>query len=185
MSPGRSFRAILALAGALAIAVVLPAVAVAGGGNSAAAHRCQMGGWQTLQDASGNAFADQSACVSYAAGGGSLFHPTASVSTRVGSGTFNGRTCCFFFLDMTGSGFHASSAITLHFTYSTSPYSDNEYTYSAGFSTGSNGSFSSVGHWIQNCLVPGDTVSGTLTFIDASGVSASAEFTGTCNTVGG
>lgn len=41
--------------------------------------------------------------------------------------------------------------------------------------------FTNNGYWHQNCLAPGDVVSGTLTAIDASGVSASAEFTGTCN----
>ncbi len=176
-----SFRATVALAAGLALAVLLPGAALAGGGNSAAAHRCQMGGWQTLEDASGNPFPDQSTCVSYAAGGGSLYQPTFTVVTHVGTGTVNGRTCCFFRYDLSGTGFHANSAMTLHWVYSTVPYSDNEYTFPANFSTNSSGAFSSSGYWYQNCLAPGDVVSGTLTAIDASGVSRSAAFTGTCN----
>ncbi|HEX8026030.1 MAG TPA: hypothetical protein VF484_07490, partial [Candidatus Limnocylindrales bacterium] len=127
----------------------------------------------------------QSACVSYAAGGGSLYHPTFTVTTSEATGTVNGHSCCFFRFTLAGTGYHANSAMTLHWVYSTSPYSDNEYTFPAYFSTNAQGAFTSSNFWVQFCLVPGDTVSGTLTAIDSSGVSASAEFTGTCNTPAG
>jgi hypothetical protein len=42
------------------------------GGNSANAKLCQKGGWQTLQTTSGELFANQGECVSYAARGGTL-----------------------------------------------------------------------------------------------------------------
>jgi hypothetical protein len=42
------------------------------GGNSDAAHACQKGGWQHLFRSDGTAFANQDACVSYAAHGGTL-----------------------------------------------------------------------------------------------------------------
>lgn len=177
----RSIRLAASLAFVLALGALVPGAALAGGGNSAAAHRCQMGGWQTLEDASGNPFPDQSACVSYAAGGGSLFQPTFTVVTHVGTGTLNGRTCCFFSYDLSGTGFHPNSALTLHWVYTTPVYSDAEWTFPAGFSTNSTGAFSNDWYWHQNCLAPGDVVAGTLTATDASGVSKSATFTGTCN----
>lgn len=177
----RSVRIAASLAVVLALVALVPGAALAGGGNSAAAHRCQMGGWASLEDAAGNPFADQSACVSYAAGGGSLFQPTFTVVTHVGTGTLNGRTCCFFSYDLTGTGFHPNSEMTLHWVYSTDPYSDNEWTFPANFSTDGSGAFSSLGYWHQNCLAPGDVVAGTLTATDASGVSRSTTFTGTCN----
>jgi hypothetical protein len=49
------------------------ASAMAGGGNSANAHACQMGGWRSLFDANGGTFASQDACVSYGARGGTIY----------------------------------------------------------------------------------------------------------------
>lgn len=43
-----------------------------GGGNSANAKACQKGGWASLYREDGSTFADQGACVSYAAKGGKL-----------------------------------------------------------------------------------------------------------------
>jgi hypothetical protein len=50
----------------------LAALASAGGSNSANAKLCQNGGWQTLHRVDGSSFADQGACVSYAAQGGTF-----------------------------------------------------------------------------------------------------------------
>jgi hypothetical protein len=41
-------------------------------GNSGAAHQCQKGGWEQLQRSDGSPFANQGACVSYAAHAGEL-----------------------------------------------------------------------------------------------------------------
>ena len=69
------FRLVL-LAFTLVVALgVGPSVALAGGGNSAAAKLCQKDGWQTLQSSSGGTLSSQSACVSYAANGAALFAP--------------------------------------------------------------------------------------------------------------
>src|SRR4051794_27472827 len=51
---------------------VLSSVAMAGGGNSANAKLCQKNGWAGAVDANGNPFANQDACVSYGAQGGTL-----------------------------------------------------------------------------------------------------------------
>ncbi|MBA3275643.1 MAG: hypothetical protein H0T72_07605 [Chloroflexia bacterium] len=45
-------------------------------GNSEAAHACQKGGWEQLKGTDGTLFADQDACVSYAAQGGMLITRT-------------------------------------------------------------------------------------------------------------
>jgi hypothetical protein len=66
-------RAIFALAACLAVVCLSQAAAaLAGGGNSANAKLCQKGGWQTLVRSDGSSFANQGACVSYAAQGGTL-----------------------------------------------------------------------------------------------------------------
>ena len=64
--------------GALTAAAAFPVLAVSGtasaaaGGNSAAAHACQKGGYATLQRTDGTLFNNVGACVSYAAQGGTL-----------------------------------------------------------------------------------------------------------------
>jgi hypothetical protein len=50
----------------------LAAIASAGGGSSDNAKLCQNGGWQTLRRLDGSLFANQGACVSYAAQGGTF-----------------------------------------------------------------------------------------------------------------
>jgi hypothetical protein len=62
------------------VALVAASAALAGGGNSANAKLCQKGGWQTLQQSNGAPFANQSACVSYGAAGGTVFGPTLTVT---------------------------------------------------------------------------------------------------------
>jgi hypothetical protein len=57
---------------ALLVALTLGSSALAGGGNSVNAKLCQKNGWTTLVTAEGVGFSDQSACVSYGAGGGVL-----------------------------------------------------------------------------------------------------------------
>jgi hypothetical protein len=64
----------LALVATLVAALAVTGGALAGnGGNSANAKLCQKGGWETLMDASANAFPNQDACVSYGAHGGAIY----------------------------------------------------------------------------------------------------------------
>jgi hypothetical protein len=77
-------RAIFGLAaGVAAVCLIQAAVALAAGGNSASAQLCQSD-WQTLLRSDGSAFANQGACVSYAAQGGTL----QSTSCAFAGGTF-------------------------------------------------------------------------------------------------
>ena len=65
---------VLALAGA--------GSAFAGGGNSANAKLCQKGGWETWVRADQTTFANQGACVSYAAQGGILTAPGGPIEAE-------------------------------------------------------------------------------------------------------
>jgi uncharacterized protein YodC (DUF2158 family) len=169
----------VALLAALVLSLAATSIVAARGGNAAAAHRCQMGGWMTLQGGSGQPFANQSECVSYAAGGGQLYGPTLIVTTVTGTGLYLGSY--YFDYGFTGSGFHPNSQITLTVVYDALPYSDFNASYPAGFASNSSGSFTSTA-WSQRCGVnAGDVVTGTMTLSDAAGVSASATFTGTCS----
>jgi hypothetical protein len=80
-------RRYILLAGAVALTVALSvgvatATAGRGKGNSANAHLCQKGGWMKLQRSDGTRFANQGACVSYGAHGGTVapIAPTVSIS---------------------------------------------------------------------------------------------------------
>lgn len=163
----------------LALAAIAPGGVAAGGGNSAAAHRCQMGGWTALQDASGTPFADQSACVSYSAGGGQAFSPSVSVVTTTGSGVqFGGH---YLLIDIAGSGFHPNSTITFSTVLDGGPTFTTTAFHPA---TNSQGAFSVTGSVLVCELVgrgAGDSISGQLTATDASGVHASAPLSGTCS----
>jgi hypothetical protein len=66
------------------------ATATAGGGNSANAHLCQKGGWQTLFGSDGSSFASEEECVSYGARGGTLTSKTKSqIDCEAFGGTFS------------------------------------------------------------------------------------------------
>jgi hypothetical protein len=69
-------------AAVLAALTVGVATAPAGGGNSAAADLCQKDGWRTWSTTGGGAFANQGACVSYAAHGGLLATFTTSTTSH-------------------------------------------------------------------------------------------------------
>jgi hypothetical protein len=59
------------------------------GGNSANAKLCQKGGWQTLTRSDGSSFANQDACVSYAAQGGTLVKESqAQIDCQSFGGTY-------------------------------------------------------------------------------------------------
>jgi hypothetical protein len=76
-------RVALALLATGVACLSLAAVASAGGGISASAQLCQ-NSWQTLLRSDGSSFANQGACVSYAAQGGAL----QSTSCAFAGGTF-------------------------------------------------------------------------------------------------
>jgi hypothetical protein len=72
-------------------ALALPTVALAGGGNSDNAKRCQQGGWQNLVRTDGTGFNNQDECVSYGAHGGVLAPKPTPVSgpMQVSEPSFN------------------------------------------------------------------------------------------------
>jgi hypothetical protein len=170
----------VAFVAALVLSLGATSIVVARGGNAAAAHRCQMGGWMTLQGSSGQTFANQSECVSYAAGGNQLYAPTFVVTTVTGTGWLYGSF--YFGYGFTGAGFHPNSAITLTWAYDDAPWSDYDASYPAGFATDAIGAFANSS-WSQRCAQQaGAVITGIATATDAAGVSASTPFTGTCST---
>lgn len=82
--------ALFAALAALAAVTLTPAPAdAAGGGNSAAAKACQNGGYVNYKTSEGARFANEGACVSYAARGGSLSSvPTPRAACESVGGTF-------------------------------------------------------------------------------------------------
>ncbi len=71
------FRRALLVASAVAlVALAVGASVASAGGNSANAKLCQKGGWKDLVRADQTPFANQGACVSYAAQGGTLTAPS-------------------------------------------------------------------------------------------------------------
>ena len=63
---------LVTLAASCAAVVIAPPGLAANGGNSESAKLCQKDGWRSLYTSAGTPFADQGACVSYAAQGGTL-----------------------------------------------------------------------------------------------------------------
>ena len=78
--------AVLAIA-AIGVSVATATSASAGGGNSANAHLCQNGGWQTLVRADYTPFTSEGACVSYGAQGGT---PTPKSAAQLVCESFGG-----------------------------------------------------------------------------------------------
>ncbi|HEX8026029.1 MAG TPA: hypothetical protein VF484_07485 [Candidatus Limnocylindrales bacterium] len=165
-------RLLIALALGLLVAATMAGPAAAGGGNSVAAHRCQMGGWQTLQDGAGQPFASQSACVSYAANGGALFHPVVTVTSLPG-GPFPFGT--YAWLDLEGAGFHPNSSITM-----TSPMWTTSLIFPPTDGSGA-WSLDPLLIWCPYLgLGPGDIVSSTITGTDTYGVTATGIVSAPC-----
>lgn len=103
-----------ALLSLLVVSLPLTAVAQTGNGgnrgNSANAHACGHGGWETLYREDGTGFVNQGACVSYRAQGGEFGEP-APVETRVvtlswtfaaGSPAYDGSDLCYAFVTVSG-----------------------------------------------------------------------------------
>lgn len=100
----RSIRSLTVVAaGAAVCAFTVPAADAAAGGNSAAAHACQQGGYAYYIDPStGTPFTNQGACVSNAAQGGTLVPvpPTSVVLRYAPTGSPN---YCTVFVDIQGA----------------------------------------------------------------------------------
>jgi hypothetical protein len=153
-------RARLWLLGALVIALVLvaPTVASAGGGNSDGAKACQQGGWQTLHRSDGSSFKNAGDCTSYAAQGGAF---AAQTSLTV-SGVFDGVDS--WAITITGSGLYPGSEVTIYVC-------NNDY--DCGWPPGtvaSDGSFSST--FVVHCAGDSDH---PFYFVVAFGTTASGE----------
>jgi hypothetical protein len=85
---------VMALCALFALTVGVTAASADGGGNSADAHLCQNGGWQSLFTSTGATFANQDQCVSYAAQGGTIFttpspFPATKSACEALGGTFS------------------------------------------------------------------------------------------------
>src|SRR5262249_56150903 len=85
---------VMALCALFALTVGVAAASADGGGNSANAHLCQNGGWQSLFTSTGGTFANQDQCVSYGAQGGTIFttpnpFPATKSACEALGGTFS------------------------------------------------------------------------------------------------
>jgi hypothetical protein len=80
-------EAIMRILRTFILAAVLAALsaspAVAGGGNSGAAHACQQGGWAELVGSNGETFRNTGECVSFAARGGTFGEPPPPPPTGI------------------------------------------------------------------------------------------------------
>jgi hypothetical protein len=185
--------------GALAVGL---ATATAGGGNSASAKRCQKDGWQTLVTSTGATFASEEECTAYGARGGAFYPATSAPCLNGGwqapaqrsDGTaFGSETDCTTYtgnggvvykptltalpstvkenenIAISASGFHANSSGQL--TIVTLPLNVSSTLLAV---TGPNGGFtggSSV--FTTGACALGETGE-QLTYVDGSGVHASA-----------
>jgi hypothetical protein len=106
------WRGVLVLMGL----VVLVGGGLQGGvaqGNSDAAHACQKGGWAGLQGTDGTVFANQDACVSYAALGGTLIAralPSITVNVAPAVDVFGGPG-----FTISGIGTNFTANVWVHF----------------------------------------------------------------------
>jgi len=96
------------LATAVASLLLVNGAMAAGGGNAANAKLCQKGGWSTLMDTSGKKFANEDACVGYAAHGGPVYAAAAIDVEACMAQPYDG--LC---VTKTGSGLQVGSVVTL------------------------------------------------------------------------
>jgi len=90
---------------AVALAVGVASATAAGGGNSANAKLCQKNGWQTSAMSNGGGFANQDACVSYAAKGGTFGAPGPDLKVYLVSCALTGNdVACSFRVENVGPG---------------------------------------------------------------------------------
>jgi hypothetical protein len=86
------------------------------GGNATNAQLCQKGGWSTLMDASGHQFAQQDACVSYAAHGGAVY-AAARIDVKACKDQPYDGLC----VTTSGSGLQAGSVVSVTLSKNGSP----------------------------------------------------------------
>jgi len=75
---------------------------MASGGNSAAARRCQHGGWEDLQETDGTTFASQGECVRFAAHGGTLESRLRTMTVSFLQGSLEDMGNCGILVEDTG-----------------------------------------------------------------------------------
>lgn len=160
--------------------VASTAFAAGGGKGNTLGAQCKNGGYLNLIGSSGQTFATQSACVSYAVGGGSLYTKTPTITAAAFAGTFGGNV---YFLHIDGPGWVpnvyttvtitetwvSGSPVTQTFTKDSVPLS-----YQSQFNTGSTGVLANDGTLYENCSDPNgvrstDTIPYTVTVTDALG----------------
>jgi hypothetical protein len=180
--------------------------AFAGGGNSASAKKCQKDGWQTLVTSGGTSFASEEACTSYAAGGGTLLPKSQAPclnggwqapAQRSDGSSFGSESDCIAYTSGNGvvykpsltanspvhmeenvaivaSGFHpnSSGSLTILTLPMMSSFSLLAVTHADGGFTGS-----SV---FTNVACGLGTTGAQYTYVDGSGVHASASVTLLC-----
>ncbi|MBW0093803.1 hypothetical protein I4I73_31090 [Pseudonocardia sp. KRD-184] len=101
----RFLNATAATAAAMSLSLLLAPAAIAstGGDNSDAAKLCQGGGYADYQRSDGTRFANEGACVSYAARGGQLVNlPVVTRSVVVSFATTSNSDFCGVVLTLTG-----------------------------------------------------------------------------------
>ena len=180
--------------------------ATAGGGNSANAKKCQKNGWQALVNATGSAFTSEDECTAYAAHGGSLYSAAPclnggwqSPAQRSDGTAFGSEADCISYVTGNGVVYKPS----LNAEPSTVVEGENVAISASGFNPNSNGQLTIVTLPINvsSTLLavtnanggfsggstgfdPGACALGytgaQLTYVDGSGVHASASVTLDC-----
>jgi hypothetical protein len=92
----------LSLILALMLGAMVTPITAERGGNSAAAKACQKGGWEDLQRTNGTSFANQGACVSYAAKGGTLVSEQTRTVTVSFIAPIDSSRVCGILVEVTG-----------------------------------------------------------------------------------
>jgi hypothetical protein len=201
-------RILLVCCAALALTAGVANAFADGGGNSEAAKACQKGGWQTLVRSDGSAFHNQSDCVSYAALGNVLL-PLSSAPclnggwqapAQRGDGSgFGSESGCTTYTSGGGivykpsllavpstvvedqniaviaSGFHPNS--TGQWTITVLPSNSSSILTAV---TDANGGFTGSDVFTSGACALGDT-GAQFTYVDGSGVHASASATLDCS----
>jgi hypothetical protein len=108
--------ALVFLATVVAWLLLVNGAFAAGGGNATNAKLCQKGGSAQLMDASGHQFADEDACVSYAAHGGAVY-AAASLDVEACKDQPYDGLC----VSTSGAGLQAGSVVTVTLSKNGSP----------------------------------------------------------------
>jgi hypothetical protein len=129
--------------------------AAAAGGNSANAKLCQHGGWESLMDSTGTAFASQDDCVSTGAHGGAIYALATLTVELCDDQPFDG--IC---VNTTGSGLEPGSAMI------TTIYENDAFVKFSSINVGADGTATDSTGSFEAC------VDGNVWSANASGTSA-------------